>query len=378
MRWQDEFRQFFPITRDRVYANIAYTSPLSPKVASAVADFFDGIAHARSDKPGWLADADALRARLARLIGGDARRLAFTKNTTEGLNTVAQGLPWREGDNTGRGRPGASFERAAVAEPAPAWRGRARGLVGRTSLHRGRYLGARGCAHAAGRAVLGAVRHGLAQRHRGTGPALRGRDIWLVVDGIQGAGLLRARVDDWGVDAFACGAHKGLLGPLGVGFLHLSPALLDALDPPYLGPSGGLSLDKSGPEWRVAAPDRQDARRLETGNLNYPGIAGWAGALDLIEQADPARIEPWALELSRALADGLRGLGLDVVSPADASMRSTTTALRLPDPAAALAHLAEAGVVASIVEYGYVRLSLGAYNNHEDVDRILRAARGWV
>ena len=133
-----------------------------------------------------------------------------------------------------------------------------------------------------------------------------------------------------------------------MGFLHLSPALLDALDPPHLGPSGGLSLDKSGPEWRVAAPDRQDARRLETGNLNYPGIAGWAGALDLIEQADPARIEPWALELSRALADGLRGLGLDVVSPADASMRSTTTALRLPDPAAALAHLAEAGVVASI------------------------------
>ena len=66
MRWQDEFRQFFPITRDRVYANIAYTSPLSPRVASAVADFFDGIAHARSDKPSWLADADALRARLAR------------------------------------------------------------------------------------------------------------------------------------------------------------------------------------------------------------------------------------------------------------------------------------------------------------------------
>ena len=30
-------------------------------------------------------------------------------------------------------------------------------------------------------------------------------------------------------------------------------------------------------------------------------------------------------------------------------------------------------MVASIVEYGYVRLSLGAYNNHEDVDRIPRA-----
>ena len=87
MSWQDEFRQWFPITRDKAYANIAYTSPLSPKVADAVVAFFDGITHARSDKPQWLRDAGALRTRLARLIGGDARRLAFTKNTTEGLNT---------------------------------------------------------------------------------------------------------------------------------------------------------------------------------------------------------------------------------------------------------------------------------------------------
>jgi len=45
---------------------------------------------------------------------------------------------------------------------------------------------------------------------------------------------------------------------------------------------------------------------------------------------------------------------------------------------AALAHLAQAGVVASIVEYGYVRLSVGAYNNHEDIERILRAARAFA
>jgi selenocysteine lyase/cysteine desulfurase len=35
-------------------------------------------------------------------------------------------------------------------------------------------------------------------------------------------------------------------------------------------------------------------------------------------------------------------------------------------------------VVASIVEYGYLRLSVGAYNNHGDIDRILRAARGFA
>ena len=290
---------------------------------------------------------------------------------------MAQGLPWREGDNL------VVDDQEHPSNALPWLSLRRRGVDVRVASSGGhRYTVDDIWARVDARTRLVALSWvqyatGLRSDIAELGRRCAARDIWLVVDGIQGAGLLRARVDDWGVDAFACGAHKGLLGPLGVGFLHLSPALLDALDPPHLGPSGGLSLDKSGPEWRVAAPDRQDARRLETGNLNYPGIAGWAGALDLIEQADPARIEPWALELSRALADGLRGLGLDVVSPADASMRSTTTALRLPDPAAALAHLAEAGVVASIVEYGYVRLSLGAYNNHEDVDRILRVARGW-
>jgi len=49
--------------------------------------------------------------------------------------------------------------------------------------------------------------------------------------------------------------------------------------------------------------------------------------------------------------------------------------LRVANPAAALAHLTRAGVLASVVEYGYVRLSVGAYNNHADIDRILGAAR---
>ena len=46
-----------------------------------------------------------------------------------------------------------------------------------------------------------------------------------------------------------------------------------------------------GSDWSVAHGMKPEAaRRLETGNLNYPGIAGWAGALDLIEEAGPDRI----------------------------------------------------------------------------------------
>ena len=378
MSWQDEFREWFPITRDKAYANIAYTSPLAPKVAEGVAAFFDGITHARSDKPQWLRDAGALRARLARLIGGDARRLAFTKNTTEGLNTVAQGLSWREGDNL------VVDDQEHPTNALPWLNLRRRGVQVRVPPSRAhRYTVDDLWQHVDARTRLIAVSWvqygtGLRTDIAELGRRCAERGIWLVVDGIQGAGLLRAEVDAWGVDAFASGAHKGFLGPLGVGLLHVSPRLLDALDPLYVGPSEVTTLDKAGLHWRVGVSDAGDARRLETGNLNYPGIAGWAAALDLIEWARPERIEPWVLELSAALSDGLRAQGLQVVSPADAALRSTTTAVRVPDPAAALAHLAREGVVASIVEYGYLRLSVGAYNNHEDIDRILRAARGFA
>jgi len=378
MSWQDEFRQWFPITRDKAYANIAYTSPLSPRVSGAVADFFDGITHARSDKPQWLRDADTLRTRLARLLGGDARRLAFTKNTTEGLNTVAQGLAWQDGDNL------VVDDQEHPTNALPWLNLRRRGVevrVARAEAHRYAVEDLWRLVDARTRLIaVSWVQYGTGFRTdiAELGRRCAERGIWLVVDGIQGAGLLRARVDEWRVDAFACGAHKGMLGPLGVGLLHVSPGLLDALDPLYVGPSGVTTLDKSGPQWRLGVSDPGDARRLETGNLNYPGIAGWAGALDLIEEAGPDRIEPWVLELSQALSEGLRALGAQVATPSGAESRSTTTALRVADPAQALAHLAREGVVASIVEYGYVRLSVGAYNNHADVDRILRAARAFA
>ena len=99
MDWQKTFRENFPITREKIYACQAYSSPLAPSVSAAVQGCFEGITHARADKPEWLATAESVRTQIARLIGGNARHIAFTKNTTEGLNIVAQGFPWQPGDN---------------------------------------------------------------------------------------------------------------------------------------------------------------------------------------------------------------------------------------------------------------------------------------
>ncbi|OZI38232.1 aminotransferase [Bordetella genomosp. 10] len=374
MSWQQAFREHFPVLREKTYANIAYTSPVAPVVTRAVADFLDGITHARSDKPQWLADADALRARLARLIGGEGRRLAFTKNTTEGINIVAQGLDWEAGDNV------VVDDQEHPTNALPWLNLRRKGVELRVARARDHYFDVDDLwARVDARTRLVAVSWvqystGLRVDIAELGRRCAARGIWLVVDGIQAAGLLRAQADAWHVDAFAAGAHKGLLGPLGVGLLHVSPRLLDALAPAHVGPNGVTTLDKAGARWEIAVADAGDARRLETGNLNFPAIAGWRAAVDLIEAGDPARIEPHVLSLAAQLGHGLRELGLDVVSPPAGPAASTTQALRLPDPQAALARLARAGIVATIVEYGYLRLSVGAYNDTRDIENILRAA----
>ena len=187
---------------------------------------------------------------------------------------MAQGLPWREGDNL------VVDDQEHPSNALPWLSLRRRGVDVRVASSGGhRYtvddIWARVDAHAAGRAVLCSTPRACAATSRSC-RCCAARDIWLVVDGIQGAGLLRARVDDWAwtrspvARTRACSARWAWAS-----CICRRRCWTRWIRRTW--PSGGLSLDKSGPEWRVAAPDRQDARRLETGNLNYPGIAGWAG-----------------------------------------------------------------------------------------------------
>ena len=56
--------------------------------------------HGRNSYPEWCRYADeTIKARIGRLIGAHRDEIAFVKNTTEGLVNVANGFPWRDGDN---------------------------------------------------------------------------------------------------------------------------------------------------------------------------------------------------------------------------------------------------------------------------------------
>src|SRR5262249_20590562 len=91
----------FPIRRKRAYLNNASIGPMSEPVLAAVDAFLRDVRdNGRNNYPTWCRYAEQqIKDRVARLIGAKAGEIAFVKNTTQGLVTVANGLEWRAGDN---------------------------------------------------------------------------------------------------------------------------------------------------------------------------------------------------------------------------------------------------------------------------------------
>lgn len=217
------------------------------------------------------------REKLASLLGvGESGDLVFTSGATEGINLILKGF-LKPGDlvfvspmeHNAVMRPllGLAETRGVRVEALPADR------FGRVDCDAARRMGRDdpprlvAVAHASN--VNGAVQDLAALRE-----ALP--DSALLVDAAQTAGVLPIDVGRDGIDFLALSAHKGLLGPTGLGATYLHPR--HDVRPLLEGGTGSRSADTRHPEFR---PDRYEA-----GTLNLHGIAGLSGALEHLARAD--------------------------------------------------------------------------------------------
>src|ERR1700687_1169190 len=111
------------------------------------------------------------------------------------------------------------------------------------------------------------------------GTALRGRDVLLVVDAFQAVGGLQLDLSRTPVDFLAAGAHKWLLGPMGVGFAYVGPRMLDRLNPVIIGPES-VVRDREYVDYDLTF--KPGARRFEEAAPNYPGILGMGAGVNLL------------------------------------------------------------------------------------------------
>ncbi|MGH9520049.1 MAG: aminotransferase class V-fold PLP-dependent enzyme, partial [Terriglobales bacterium] len=227
-------RPLFPVAATCAYLNHAAVSPLATPTRRAMEELL-----ATSCGPGvrdWrarFARLEEIRALLARLVGAAPAEIAFTKNTTEALSIVAQGLDWRPGDRV------VSFESEFPANLYPWLALRPRGVTVellpeaaildldrlRRACRSVRLLSLSFVQYLSGlRADLAAI--GAICRETGT---------LFVVDGIQGLGAFPIDVKACGIHALANGAQKWLMAPEGAGFLFLDQAVLEQFQPREVG-----------------------------------------------------------------------------------------------------------------------------------------------
>lgn len=363
----EALRAEFPAAERMLYLDTAHQAPLAASIRAALHRFYDEGHETAGPKPVWLQRVEAVRARLARFIGAAPQEIAFTKNTSEGLNIAAHAIPFAAGDNVlmvhgdhpnnayaflNLRRKGVetrflplTTETADIDTFAPHLDQRTRAIsVSHVTFHAGQ----RFAVEALGRFC-------------------RERGLFLVVDAMQSVGVLPIDVKRMGASFVAAGCHKGLLVPQGMGFLYVDAALQD-LQPAYLA-AAGLAEP---PADFIARPDRmalrEGAGRFEIGNFNLPDIHALDAALDLIERAGVANIEAHVLALGDRLIAALDRLGIRLVGPRDRASRAHIYVLDLPGEDW-LDYLTANQVRVSPERDG-IRISFGLFNTAADVDRL--------
>jgi L-cysteine/cystine lyase len=357
-------RAAFPVLERTAYLNAGTCGPLPAAAHRAAAEAWRLAAEEGRWGPffeRWTALGSELRERYARVLGAPTEDVALTGGTSDGCGRVIAGLALGPGDEiltADDEHPGLQGALVAAREQ--------RGVTVR-ALPLAELPGAVGpqtklvaCSHVSWHSGAVAPVAELAAVARGGVPVL--------LDGAQGVGAIGIDVTSLGITFYAGSGQKWLCGPIGTGMLWLDPAWRERLATP-----APAYMNLADPAAGLASPLHADARRFDGGGHDLAVIAAAVAAFDVLEDAGFDASCERATGLAAGLAERLAASGRDVVPRG----RSTLVAWAAGDDDAATAardRLAENGIVVrNLPGTGRLRASVGAWNDEDDLERLMSA-----
>ncbi|MEP6999064.1 MAG: aminotransferase class V-fold PLP-dependent enzyme [bacterium] len=358
------------------YMNAASTGPSPRRSVDAQIDFVRRRAAPHlvdfDDQFGTL---DRCRVLLAQLIGATTGEIALATNTGAGINLAAWGLPLGPGDEVVV--PDGEFPANMYPWLAAA---KSRGYALHVVPLRDGVLDEEALLAALDRPNVRALSIswvGFSSGARANldrlGAACLARDIYFIVDAIQGLGGLTMDVSRTHVDIIACGGQKWLLSPWGTGFTYVRRAVLDSVTPQ---PVSWMGVRYSDDFSRLVDYDltwRDNARRFEQVTLAYQDFAGMAASLELLRELGAGEVSSHIHASAHRLLDGALARGIPLVTSHE--YHGGIASIRPADATAASARLEVAGVIHSVRE-GTIRLAPHCYTTEEDLARTLLALEG--
>ena len=350
-------RAEFPVLERLAYLNAGTNGPVPRRAVEAVAVMLRSqLEDGRGGHPFFdqiMSSAMTLRERVAGWLGCDAGELALTHSTTSGVNTVLAGLALGPGDEVLT----SDSEHPGLLAPLAVARERC-GFDLRV-LPFAELPGAAGP-----RTRLVATCHVSWM----TGEVLDTSAIEapLLLDGAQGLGAVPVDVRELGCDFYAASGQKWLCGPVGSGFLYVRSGRLEDV---AVTRAGFTSLVE--PERALEADWRPDSGRFSSEVPALEHLAWSLAALDVLEDFGAQALHARAAGLAETLAGRLRERGLTVAPRG----RSTLVSWAADDPPAESERLLERGfVVRYLPGTRWVRASIGAWSNEDELEALVEAA----
>ena len=95
-----QLREQMPVAKKLAYFDHAAVAPLPSVAAKAITSWLDEATN-QGDLywPKWAKRVEMIRRNAAKLIGASSDEIALTPNTSTGINFVAEGYPWEDGEN---------------------------------------------------------------------------------------------------------------------------------------------------------------------------------------------------------------------------------------------------------------------------------------
>jgi cysteine desulfurase family protein len=376
----------------RIYLDNAATSWPKPESVYAAVDRYQRAGGAAAGRGGyWEGNesdrllADARRRLAACLNADDPRRIVFTFNGTDSLNLALHGL-LRPGDHV----ISSVAEHNSVLRPLRYLEQHrevqvtlvscdGQGFVDPDQIRAAIRPQTRLIALVHASNVTGAI-----QPAEEVGRLAAEYGLRFLLDAAQSVGHLPLDVQQVGAHLVAAPGHKGLLGPLGVGFLYVAPGLEQELQPLR---QGGTGTQSESDEQPASMPDR-----FEAGNHNLPGIAGLGAGLAYLAERGLDAVRRHDRQLLERLVQGLSELpGIQVHGPRDLDRRVGVVSITVAgaDPQE-LGLLLDSGyriqvraglhcaprmhrALGTADRGGTLRFSLGPFNTLQHVDAALQA-----
>jgi cysteine desulfurase/selenocysteine lyase len=317
------------------------------------------------------------RARLGHFLNVPPDHIIFTKNTTDAVNTVANGLAWKRGDEI------ITTWLEHHSNLLPWMMLKKKGVRVTIVPHENGYLNPRTIQEAISRKTrLIAATHmpnilGTVQPVEEIGRIAHDLGVPLVVDGAQSVGHFPVDVSN--IDYLAIPGHKGLLGPQGTGALYMK-------DPESLHCSvfgGGMVVSVTHKEVKLLPPPA----KFEPGTPNIPGVIGLGPAIVLVTSLGVGNIHAHEKSLGSRMHEGLRNIpGVSVYSPHGTGVVSFNVAGENPNEFARKLddyrkicvrsgmHCAEP-LASSYSCDGTIRASVGCYTTADEVDALIDSVR---